>query len=144
MSPSAPPLHALLLEAAPWPEAVGVAGPLSLLPVLLAIGLTLWTRQVLVSLGAGLLMGAALLVGLRPHAAVLAVVDPLIIDTIADRGHVKVTIFSLFIAATVAVAGRAGATRTAGTGKQAGHGVCRVFDRRGRGTGADGWRAKNC
>jgi Na+/H+ antiporter NhaC len=56
---------------------VGVAGPLSLLPVLLAIGLALWTRQVLVSLGAGLLMGAALLVGLRPHAAVLAVVDPL-------------------------------------------------------------------
>jgi Na+/H+ antiporter NhaC len=111
MSPSAPPLHALLLEAAPWPEAVGVAGPLSLLPVLLAIGLALWTRQVLVSLGAGLLMGAALLVGLRPHTAVLAVVDPLIIDTIADRGHVKVTIFSLFIAATVAVAGRAGATR---------------------------------
>ena len=111
MHPASPPWHALLLQGAAWPDALGVGGPASLLPVLLAITLALWTRQVLISLGAGLLAGAALLVGLRPHTALLTAVDPLILDAIADRSHVKVTLFSVFIAATVAIAGRAGATR---------------------------------
>ena len=101
----------LLATASPWPDAVGVGGPLALLPVIVAVGLALSTRQVLVSLGAGLFVGALLLAGLNPADAALKVVDPLIIDTIAERDHVKVTLFSVFIAATVAVLSEAGATR---------------------------------
>ncbi len=101
----------LLATPSPWPDAIGVGGPLALLPVLVAVGLALTTRQVLVALGAGLLVGALLLVGGDPFEATLRVVDPLIIDTIAERDHVKVTLFSAFIAATVAVLSKAGATR---------------------------------
>ncbi|NOY24495.1 MAG: Na+/H+ antiporter NhaC family protein [Oligoflexia bacterium] len=86
-------------------------GPLTLLPVILAVGLTLWTRQVVLSLGAAVFSAALLLEGLHPWSALVHTVDPLLLDAIADRDHVKVTLFSLFIAATVKVAGDAGGTR---------------------------------
>ncbi|RME24943.1 MAG: Na+/H+ antiporter NhaC family protein [Deltaproteobacteria bacterium] len=86
-------------------------GPLSLLPVVVAVALTLWTRQVVLSLGASVFVGALLLQGGDPWAALVHTVDPLVLDAIADRDHAKVTLFSLLIGATVQVAGDAGGTR---------------------------------
>lgn len=86
-------------------------GAITLLPVVLAVVLTLWTRQVVLSLGAAVFTGALLLSGGHPWDALVYAVDPLILDAIADRDHAKVMLFSLFIAATVNVAGDAGGTR---------------------------------
>lgn len=86
-------------------------GPLSLLPVVVAIGLALWTRQVVVSLLSGVLVAALLLTGGDPAAALVQVVDPWILDAVASRDNAKVVIFSLLVAATIQVLQAAGGTR---------------------------------
>lgn len=86
-------------------------GPLTLLPVLVAVALTLWTRQVVLSLGASVFIAALLVEGGQIWPALVHAVDPLLLDAIADRDHVKVMVFSLLIAATVKIAGDAGGTR---------------------------------
>ena len=83
---------------------------LSLAPVVVAIGLALTTRQVLPSLLAGVFSAALIFEGGHPWRALLHTVDPLVIDAIADRDHVKVTLFSLLIASMVAVVSKTGAT----------------------------------
>ncbi len=86
-------------------------GLLSLLPVAVAIGLALWTRQVVLSLFLGTFTAALVAHGFVPWTALAGVIDPLLLDAIADRDHVKVTVFSLLVAATVRVMGDAGGTR---------------------------------
>jgi Na+/H+ antiporter NhaC len=78
-------------------------GLLSLAPVVVAIGLALKTRQIVLSLGAGVFLSALILQGWNPWAALVYTVDPLILDAIADRDHVKVTLFTLFVAATLEI-----------------------------------------
>jgi len=85
-------------------------GLISLLPIAVAIGLALLTRQVLLSLFCGLLSGALLLNGGAPGAALLHTVDPWLLDALADRDHMKVTLFSLLVAATISVSSRSGGT----------------------------------
>ena len=77
-------------------------GIVSLLPVFVAVGLSLWTKRALFSLLMGVLLGAILITG-NPFSAVLYVVDPLFIDSVADRDGMKVIVFSLFIASTVEI-----------------------------------------
>ena len=62
-------------------------GIISLLPIAIAIGLALLTRQVLLSLFGGLLTGALLVNGGAPAAALLHTVDPWLLDALADRDH---------------------------------------------------------
>ena len=69
-------------------------GLLSLLPIVLAIGLALKTRQIILSLGVGVFSASLILKGWNPWEAVVYTVDPLILDAIADRDHVKVTLFT--------------------------------------------------
>ena len=78
-------------------------GILSLLPVFVAVGLSLWTKRALFSLFCGVLLGALLIVEGNPFSAILYVVDPLFIDSVADRDGMKVIVFSLFIAGTVEI-----------------------------------------
>ena len=77
-------------------------GIVSLLPVFVAVGLSLWTKRALFSLLMGVLLGALLITG-NPFSAILYVVDPLFIDSVADRDGMKVIVFSLFIASTVEI-----------------------------------------
>ena len=86
-------------------------GLLSLLPIVLAIGLALWTRQIILSLGLGVLSAALILRDWSPWDAVIYAVDPLLLDAIADRDHVKVTLFTVFVAATLEVINRGQGTR---------------------------------
>ncbi len=85
-------------------------GLFSLLPIVVAIGLALLTRQVLLALFCGLLTAALLVNGGAPWAALLHTIDPWLLDALADRDHMKVTLFSLFVAATIAVSSRSGGT----------------------------------
>jgi Na+/H+ antiporter NhaC len=84
---------------------------LSLAPVVVAIGLALWTRQVLVALGSGVLLASFMLVDWQPWHALVYVVDPLLIDALADRDHVKVLMFTVLVAATLEVVSRGKGTR---------------------------------
>lgn len=81
----------------------------ALLPALAAVALALSTRNVILSLFsacwlAGVLLTKSLFGGLYQ------VVDPWLLDAIADRDHVKVTLFSLFVAAMVGILGKSGGT----------------------------------
>ena len=78
-------------------------GIISLAPVVVAIGLALKTRQIVLSLGAGVLLAALILQEWNPWDALIYTVDPLILDAIADRDHVKVTLFTLFVAGTLEI-----------------------------------------
>jgi Na+/H+ antiporter NhaC len=86
-------------------------GLLSLLPVALAIFLALRTRQIILSLGAGVVVAALIINNWKPWAALVYTVDPLILDAIANRDHVKVTLFTLFVAATLEIISHGKGTR---------------------------------
>ncbi len=86
-------------------------GLLSLLPIVLAIGLALKTRQIILSLGVGVFSASLILQGWNPWDAIVYTVDPLVLDAIADRDHVKVTLFTLFVAATLEVISQGRGTR---------------------------------
>ena len=86
-------------------------GILSLAPVALAIGLALKTRQIISSLGAGVLLASLILQSWNPWKALVYTVDPLLLDAIADRDHVKVTLFTLFVAATLEIVSQGKGTR---------------------------------
>ncbi len=73
----------------------------SLLPPLLAIGLALWTRQVYISLAAGVWLGWTILNGWNPFVGMASTVDALV-AVFADPGNTRVLLFTLFIGALIA------------------------------------------
>jgi Na+/H+ antiporter NhaC len=73
----------------------------SLLPVVVAVGLALWTKRALLSLLCGLLSAALLLNLDSPLSAFVYVVDPLLLDSVASRDNAKVVFFSLLVSGTV-------------------------------------------
>jgi Na+/H+ antiporter NhaC len=83
---------------------------LSLLPIVVAIVLALRTKHILLSLGMGAFVAALLLQGGHPWRALVTLVDPMLLDSAADRDNMKVIFFSLFIAGTVEVLRGAGGT----------------------------------
>ena len=86
-------------------------GLLSLAPIALTIAIALRTRQIVLALGAGVVLAALILQGYNPWTALIYVVDPLLLDAIADRDHVKVTIFTMLVAATLEVVSQGQGTR---------------------------------
>ncbi|MCB9795740.1 MAG: Na+/H+ antiporter NhaC family protein [Alphaproteobacteria bacterium] len=86
-------------------------GALSLLPALLAIALALVSRNVYLSLFTATWLAGTMLQGWDPLGGLYQAVDPFLLDAIADRDHVKVTLFSLFVGAMVGVMSASGGTR---------------------------------
>ncbi len=94
-------------------------GILSLLPAFAAIGLAFASRNVVLSLTAATWVGATIVMfepgagvfGFHPIDGAMHVVDPLILDAVADRDHMKVTLFSLFVGAVVGIMAKGGGTR---------------------------------
>jgi Na+/H+ antiporter NhaC len=85
-------------------------GWFSLLPPLLAIALALITHEVVVSLFAGIWLGAFFYAGLNPFAAVLRTIDAFIAPALADPDHAAIVIFSLMLGGMVGIMGRSGGT----------------------------------
>lgn len=85
-------------------------GWLSILPPLLAVLLALIFREVVISLFAGVWMGAFFLAGLNPLSALLRVVDTYALPAITNPDHAAIVIFSLLIGGMVGVIGRNGGT----------------------------------
>ncbi|MTB49644.1 Na+/H+ antiporter NhaC family protein [Lewinella sp. W8] len=87
---------------------------LSILPPLIAIGLALLFKEVLISLFAGIWVGAFVAGGLRFEGmlglvkSLLATIDHYIIEALNDGGHLSVIVFSLMVGGMVAIISRNG------------------------------------
>jgi Na+/H+ antiporter NhaC len=87
---------------------------LSILPPLVAIGLALIFKEVLISLFVGVWAGAFIAGGMRFESpayyltSIWSVVERYIIEALTDRGHLAVIIFSLLIGGMVAIISRNG------------------------------------
>jgi Na+/H+ antiporter NhaC len=83
-------------------------GWLSLLPPLVAIALALATREVILSLFAGIWLAALLLVGFNPVSATTMSLDSFILEPLTDSDHVAIVLFSLMLGGMVGVVSRSG------------------------------------
>ena len=83
-------------------EAAAGYGFLALLPPLLAIGLAVWTRQVYLSLAAGIGLGWTIFAGWNPLVGTAHAIDRTI-AVLADTGSAQVIVFTFLIGALIAV-----------------------------------------
>ncbi|TVQ12962.1 MAG: Na+/H+ antiporter NhaC family protein [Balneolaceae bacterium] len=90
--------------------AIGFGTWISLLPPLVAIALALITREVIISLFAGIWIGALFLAAMNPFAGTAQTFD-LIITATSDADHIAIIIFSLMLGGMVGVMSRGGGTR---------------------------------
>lgn len=82
----------------------------SILPPIIAIVLAIWTKQVILSLFAGIWMGFTLMNGFNPLVGVTAGVDGLI-DVFGDAGDTRVIIFTILIGSLIATIEHSGGVR---------------------------------
>jgi len=87
---------------APW---------LSILPPLIAIGLALLFKDVLLSLIAGIFAGALFLNHWNPFAAFGRTIDQFIVPSLADSGNASIIVFSCLLGGMVGVISRSGGTK---------------------------------
>lgn len=73
-----------------------------LLPPLIAIGLALLTRQVFLSLVAGLLVGTTILAGGNPISGLIQMAD-VIVGVFGDQSNTKILLFSLLVGGLIAL-----------------------------------------
>jgi Na+/H+ antiporter NhaC len=80
---------------------------ISLIPPLVAIGLALITREVVLSLFAGIWVGALFVVGFNPFSGTAHTLQ-VMIDALVDSDHIAIIVFSLFLGGMVGVMSRNG------------------------------------
>lgn len=80
----------------------------SVLPPVMAIGLAIAFRQVIVALVAGVWLGALVLAGYNPVVALLRTADTYVVGAVADHDHACVIVFSLMLGGMVGVVARSG------------------------------------
>jgi tetracycline resistance efflux pump len=83
---------------------------ISVLPPLLAIALAIATRQVYLSLAAGVWLGWTILVGWNPVAGLGAAIDATV-AVLGDAGNARVILFTLVIGALIATVEASGGVR---------------------------------
>jgi Na+/H+ antiporter NhaC len=84
-------------------------GWLSVIPPILAIGLALITRQVVVALVLGVYIGAVIIAG-NPFEGFLRVGDTYLVGALADKSHAAIVLFSTILGGMVGVLSGSGAT----------------------------------
>ena len=85
-------------------------GWLSLLPPLLAIGLAIAFKDVLLSLFLGVFGGAMVLNGWNPLTSLARTIDQFIAPTLTDGGQASILVFTLLLGGMVALVTRSGGT----------------------------------
>ncbi len=83
---------------------------ITLLPPLLAIALAIVTRQVFLSLAAGIWLGWTILAGGNPITGLAQAIDGTV-DVLGDSGNAKVILFTLIIGALIATIESSGGVR---------------------------------
>jgi len=107
----------LPLRVTVGPTALEVTAPyipgwFSLLPPLVAIALALVFREVVISLFAGVWLGALFVAGFNPVAATWRVVDEFAVPALGDTGgQTQIVVFSLLLGGMVGIITRNGGTR---------------------------------
>jgi len=86
-------------------------GWLSIVPPLAAIALALIFREVVISLFAGIWLGALFLSQYDPVRATLSVIDRFVIEALGDPDHIAIIVFSLLLGGMVGVMNRNGGTK---------------------------------
>ncbi|MGH7573120.1 MAG: Na+/H+ antiporter NhaC family protein, partial [Gemmatimonadota bacterium] len=87
-----------------------LAGWLSILPPLVAIALALIFREVVVSLLAGIWLGALYTTGWNPLAAIARTLDRYVVEALSDPGHAMILVFTLLLGGMVGIISRNGGT----------------------------------
>ena len=82
----------------------------SILPPILAIVLAIWSKQVILSLFAGIWMGFTLLSGWNPLTGLAASIDA-VIQVFTDPGDARVLVFTLLIGSLIATIEYSGGVR---------------------------------
>src|SRR6056297_894078 len=85
---------------------------ISLIPPIVAIGLALITREVVLSLFAGIWIGALFLVNLNPFEGTAESLDLLVI-ALVNTDHIAIIVFSMLLGGMVGVMSRGGGTQGA-------------------------------
>ncbi len=85
-----------------------VPGWLSVAPPILAIGLAMIFRQVIVALLAGVWLGALIRFDYAPLIALLRAADTYVIDALTDHGHASIIVFSLLLGGMIGVLAKSG------------------------------------
>ncbi len=88
-----------------------IPGWLSVLPPIIAIGLALAFRDVLLSLFIGVFSGAFILAGWNPVSAFARSIDSYIAPALAEPSHARILIFSSLLGGMVGVISKSGGTR---------------------------------
>ncbi|TFB10173.1 Na+/H+ antiporter NhaC family protein [Candidatus Marinimicrobia bacterium MT.SAG.3] len=83
-------------------------GILSLAPPLIAIGLAVLFKEVLLSLFAGIWIGAVFLAGYNPISGFLVAIDKYIVPSLANKDHAAVILFSMGLGGMVGLIARNG------------------------------------
>jgi Na+/H+ antiporter NhaC len=87
-----------------------VPGWLSVIPPLLAILLALIIKQVIISLAAGIFIGIIFIYDYNPFIAFLRFGDTFIINSVVDRDHMFIILFTLLIGGVVGIISKNGGT----------------------------------
>ena len=82
----------------------------SILPPVIAIILAIWSKQVILSLFAGIWMGFTLLSGFNPITGIANSIDGLI-DVLSDASNTRVLMFTLLIGSLIATIEHSGGVR---------------------------------
>jgi len=82
----------------------------SILPPVLAIVLAIWTKQVILSLFAGIWIGSTILSGFNPVSGVASGIDS-VIHVFSDVGDTRVLIFTLLVGSLIATIEHTGGVR---------------------------------
>jgi Na+/H+ antiporter NhaC len=89
-------------------SAISVYGTwISLLPPLIAIALALITREVILSLFAGIWVGALFLMAYNPFTATSESLD-VMVNAVTDKDHIAIIVFSMLLGGMVGVMSRGG------------------------------------
>jgi len=85
-----------------------IPGWLSLIPPLLAIMMALIFRQVLISLLAGIYVGAIFIFDYQPFTALLRLIDTFIVNTLVDHDRMVIVLFTLLFGGVIGLITRNG------------------------------------
>jgi len=113
-------VEVVVAEAGPAPGAAPpraaaevrvIPGWLSVVPPIVAIGLALVFKDVLISLFLGVFVGALILFEWRPVAAFARSIDHFVLPALADPDHAKIVVFTTLLGGMVGLITKSGGTR---------------------------------
>lgn len=87
-----------------------IPGVLSILPPLLAIGLAIILRQVIISLFAGIWLGAVFIFEYNLLGGIFRVVDHFVVNALSTPSHIMIIVFTMMFGGLVGIISRNGGT----------------------------------